>query len=142
MIETYTHIAWRSMKQRCYSIKCKDYPSYGGRGIVVCDRWKNSYQLFLFDLGERPNNTTLERVNVDGNYEPKNCIWASAKDQAGNRRNNRIVFYKGQDAKLIALCRTHKLNLRTVRSRIRSGWNEKDWFKQPWELGTRYKAQK
>lgn len=80
---------WSTMKQRCYNPKTKDYPRYGGRGITVCEEWRNSYLSFMRDMGERPHQFTLERINNDGSYEPRNCIWASPKQQANNKRNSR-----------------------------------------------------
>lgn len=78
--------AWRSMLKRCYKPNTHNYERYGGRGISVCDRWRESYQSFYDDLGERPSKKhSLHRVNNDGNYEPGNCCWATPKVQASNR---------------------------------------------------------
>jgi hypothetical protein len=81
------YIAWSGMKQRCNNPKCKGYPNYGGRGIRVCDRWADSYLNFLADMGRRPKRGySLDRINNDGHYEPGNCRWADAKEQAANKR--------------------------------------------------------
>lgn len=77
---------WAGMRKRCYSKKCKSYIDYGGRGIVVCERW-SKFENFYEDMGQRPSpDHSLDRIDVDGNYEPSNCRWATAGEQARNRR--------------------------------------------------------
>lgn len=73
------------MRARCHNPKDRAYPGYGGRGIVVCDRWRWSFLAFLADMGERPSGTTLDRIDGSGNYEPGNCRWASVAEQTENR---------------------------------------------------------
>ncbi len=85
MSETQTYRSWQSMKKRCLSVNCKDYKHYGGRGISICDRWLNSFENFLEDMGEKPEGLTLERKNNNGNYELSNFKWATRKEQANNR---------------------------------------------------------
>lgn len=81
-----TNKSWSAMKERCQRASSKDYEEYGGRGIQVCERWRE-FANFLADMGERPPGTTLDRIDVNGNYEPGNCRWAVSTVQQGNRRN-------------------------------------------------------
>jgi hypothetical protein len=80
---------WVMMKQRCLNTKNKDYPNWGGRGITVCDRWLESFNNFLEDMGQKPENNSLDRINNDGNYEPSNCRWATSIQQQNNRRTSK-----------------------------------------------------
>ena len=82
------------MKQRCNNPNYSQYANYGGRGIKVCTRW-DKFENFLRDMGVRPEGTTLERINNNGDYKPSNCKWASKKEQQRNRRTNRMLTYKG-----------------------------------------------
>jgi hypothetical protein len=87
--KTPTYRSWKCMRNRCDSSLAPNYALYGGRGIRICDRWQ-SFENFLADMGERPAGTSLDRINPDGDYEPNNCRWATAKQQSRNRRNSRL----------------------------------------------------
>ena len=85
------------MLDRCYRPGNVGFVHYGGRGIVVCDRWRASFSAFLADMGRRPGPLhSLDRVNVNGDYEPSNCRWADLRTQHNNRRDNVFVDYDGE----------------------------------------------
>jgi len=87
---------WRGMKQRCSYPKDKEYNRYGGRGIMVCTRWADSFENFLADMGHPPSNKhTLDRIDNDGDYCSENCRWSTRREQANNRRNNHYLRHEG-----------------------------------------------
>ena len=86
-----TYQSWRAMRERCSNPNNSHYNSYGGRGIIVCERW-NDFALFLADMGERPVNKTLDRINNNGNYEPSNCRWATDAEQRANKRSRKKIY--------------------------------------------------
>jgi hypothetical protein len=85
---TPTYQSWQAMRDRCYRPTTNGYDNFGGRGIKVCDRWRFSFAAFLEDLGERPDGKTLDRRDVDGDYVPSNCRWATPPEQIANRRRS------------------------------------------------------
>lgn len=88
--------SWTGLKSRCYTKTDHHYRYYGGRGIRVCERWRESFLNFFEDMGTCPKGFTIERINNDGNYEPSNCRWASKRDQCRNRRNNVRLTLNGE----------------------------------------------
>ena len=116
--------SWQAMLSRCLNKNDPRWNNYGGRGIKVCDRWFNSFVNFLEDMGERPNNKTLDRIDTNDNYNKQNCKWSSAKEQAQNRTNN--IKYKGECADTASKRLGGSRAL--VSDRIRAGWSVESAF--------------
>ena len=98
------------------------YPKYGGRGIVVCDEWLNSFEQFMLDLGERPKGDyTLDRIDNDGDYEPGNCKWSTREEQQNNRSNNVTLTHGGETLSIAEWSKKLGINIHTLRCRMYSG---------------------
>lgn len=88
---TPTYVTWKAIVARCSNENNPNWSKYGGRGIGVCERWRQSFQSFLEDMGERPESTSIDRIDVNGAYEPTNCRWATIEAQNQNRRSTRLT---------------------------------------------------
>lgn len=116
---TWQYNVWRNILSRCYQANCPSYPRYGGRGIKVCDRWKNSFKAFLEDIGNPPTGAhSIDRVNNDGDYEPGNVRWATPTEQANNSRRNRKVTYNGESVTIAQLARKTGVRYGLLRDRL------------------------
>lgn len=125
---------WWKMIRRCQDPRDNAYHHYGGRGITVCDRWRNSFEAFLEDMGPRPSlKHSIERVDNNKGYCPENCEWATQWVQSRNRRTNVLVEYKGQIKPLCDWCELLGLYVGSVRSRFRRGWSIEEAFTTPTE---------
>lgn len=114
--------SWESARARCNNPNNPDYAGYGGRGIRVCERW-NDFTTFLSDMGERPRGHTLDRIDVNGNYEPGNCRWATHSDQSLNRRCIRRYKFEGRALTIAELSRDTGIPYQRLHERIvRRGW--------------------
>jgi predicted nucleic acid-binding Zn ribbon protein len=126
---------WRSMAQRCNNQKSSSYTNYGGRGIVMCDRWldpENGFTNFYTDMGPRPSpKHSIDRIDVDGNYCPENCRWATHKEQARNKRNNKMITYAGKTLCLVEWDEEVGIPYTTIWARLRNGWSVEEALTTP-----------
>jgi hypothetical protein len=117
------------MKSRCTNPRNKKFKDYGGRGIMVCDKWLNDFSQFIADMGNKPSpNSSIDRIDVNGNYEPSNCRWATSLVQARNKRSHRLVDFNGQKIPLSQACELTGINYRSALCRINAG---KHWMPLP-----------
>ena len=121
--QTVEYAAWCRMKRRCYDEKNNRFKYYGGRGIKVCDRWKDSFINFIADMGARPDGCSLGRKNNDEDYSPANCRWETSMQQANNRSSNIQLTGLGQTHNLSEWA--IKLNIPETRiaCRLKRGWS-------------------
>jgi hypothetical protein len=122
--------SWISMRQRCNNPKKKCFEHYGGRGIKVCERW-DAFANFLQDMGPRPEGHSLDRIDVNGNYEPGNVRWATQQQQLENTRVAKLVTIDGRTQTIAAWSREKGLNLGQVQQRISYGWTLEDAILTP-----------
>lgn len=130
MSNTPTHRSWLAMLQRCDNPNTRDYSRYGGRGVTVCQEWR-TFEVFLKDMGERPDGMTIDRIDVNGNYEPSNCRWASYKTQTNNRAVTRMVAANGQTLPLTEWSALIGIKPITLEKRIKAGWTDHDTINTP-----------
>ncbi len=115
---------WRQMNERCHNLEHSSYPSYGARGIVVCDAWRNSFDAFLADMGKRPSpRHTVERRDNNVQYSPDNCCWATRSEQSRNKRSNHLLTHDGKTLCLAAWAERIGIASHTIRRRLKLGWD-------------------
>jgi len=135
MSKTSEFSSWKHMKYRCYNENCKEYHNYGGRGIIICDRWKNSFENFLEDMELKPEpkeKYSIERRNNNGNYEPTNCYWGTRKIQANNRRYNDNIIYNNKEQTLTQWSKELNIQRETLWYRLyKYNWSIEKTFTTP-----------
>lgn len=132
------------MIDRCHNGRSKDCARYGGRGIVVCQRWRASFDAFLADMGRRPAAVlSIDRIDNDKGYEPGNCRWATDSEQARNRRSNLLLTHRGETLPLIVWAQRTGIGRATIAHRVKAGWPVDEALTRPankgnaWTRGSR-----
>lgn len=128
--------SWDHMIDRCNNPKNDRYYDYGGRGIKVCNRWLK-FKNFYTDMGNRPKDKTLDRIDVNGNYTPENCRWATREQQYSNMRSNIFLEYNGEKLTLSQWSKKINKNRSVLRSRMKRGWSVKQILLTP--INNKYK---
>ena len=119
--------SWHSMIDRCFNRNSISYKRYGGRGVSVCDEWKNSFQAFVNDMGNKPTDKhSLERENNNGNYEPNNCRWATKAEQQNNMSSNRMLTINGETLSISQWSKKTSIKPKTIYARVGRGWSSED----------------
>lgn len=118
-----SYLIWRQMIRRCHNPKAPNYYLYGKRGIQVCDRWRESLDNFIADMGEAPENHSLDRINFNKGYFKENCRWATTTQQARNKSTNVNLTYQGETLCIKAWSERLQLAETTIGSRLRNGWS-------------------
>lgn len=117
--------------QRCFDTNLPNYHRYGGRGITVCEKWQ-TFEGFFEDMGERPSDLhSIEREDNDGPYQKSNCCWGTDKQQARNRRSNRIVEFRGREMSLAEAVEIAALPYHAVKKRLNRGWDTERALTEP-----------
>ena len=125
MCKTRLHRIWLHIKERCSNPNCKAYPDYGGRGISVCESWERDFKSF-YDwaiANGYEERLTIERINVNGNYEPSNCKWATMEQQANNKRSSAFITFNGETHTMSEWANITGIKYSTIRSRRRLGYS-------------------
>lgn len=118
------HLAWLGMKRRCLNPKIHNFADYGGRGIQVCERWKDSFENFYADMGQRPTpKHSLDRKDVNGPYDKENCRWATKKEQSRNRRDNTRVPFRDENLTIAEWAERIGCDGQVISKRLQAGWS-------------------
>ena len=124
---------WQNMKNRCYNHNVDRYDRYGGRGITVCDEWRNNFQAF-YDwamINGYSDSLSIDRINIDGNYTPDNCRWITMPEQADNKSTSRIFEYNGSSHTVSEWSKISGISRDVIWNRIKRGWSIEKVLSQP-----------
>lgn len=124
--KTRLYRIWANIKTRCTNVNDPHFKRYGGRGITICDEWKNDFKAF-YDwsmLNGYADDLTIDRINNDGNYCPANCRWVTVAEQNRNKRNVKYIIYNGEKHTIPEWTKILHLRKETIRERLKRGWSE------------------
>jgi len=117
------YLSWQAMKGRCYRSRNASYKHYGGRGITVCERWVDSFENFIADMGIKPTpKHMIDRIDTNGNYCPENCKWSDIIEQCNNKNNNVKYEFNGKSLTVAQISRITGVGYVTIRKRLEHGW--------------------
>ncbi len=121
--KTREYRIWTNMKTRCTNPIHINWETYGGKGIRYCERWEK-FENFFSDMGKCPEGMSIERKDNDGNYEPKNCLWATSKQQGNNKSTNHLLTYNGKTQTMSQWAEELGVKKSTINSRVTMGWSD------------------
>jgi hypothetical protein len=123
---------WSGIKARCFRPSCKEYVLYGARGITMCERWRSSFSAFIEDMGLRPSpQHSIDRIDVNGNYEPGNCRLATSLEQGRNKRNSKFVEFNGVKKTVSEWAEFIGVSNGTLHMRFKMGWSVERALSRP-----------
>lgn len=125
-----TYKIWVGMLSRCTNPNTNCFKSYGGRGISICERWR-TFENFIADMGECPPGLSIDRIDVNGDYEPSNCRWADMKTQSRNKRKNRLLTHNNQTRCVAEWAEIYGVDRCIIKDRLRLGWDTQDALEIP-----------
>ena len=131
MSNTSTYAIWAGIKRRCLNARTPSFQGYGAKGITICERWRDSFEAFLDDMGTRPSGMQIDRIDYRGPYAPGNCRWVTPMQQQNNRSSNHRIRIGEQTGTLSEWARAHNLRPLTALERIRRGWPEAEAVTTP-----------
>jgi len=142
MSKTRQYKIWRGIKERCNNSNNPSYKYYGGRGIKICSEWVDSFENFWDDMKESYSESlSIDRIDVNGNYEKLNCRWATDKEQANNTTLNRNVEYMGKTHTIMEWSALVSIHFNTLRKRLNYGWSVEEAFTRKPANNTKYLRQ-
>ena len=132
MTGTSEYRSWINMKSRCFNPNNKYYSDYGGRGIAVCDRWKNSFENFFADMGKKPSSDySIDRIDNNSDYSAENCRWATNAEQQNNKSTNRLITIGCVTLTIAQWSTEMSFGKSVIQDRLTSGWSEFDAVMTP-----------